>query len=375
MNRDTLINKLKEDITAGRVVIISGTGLSVAACGNQEVDGYRVATWTGLLQHGVEHCKTIGVADEGDAELLTMQIKSCKIDFLINAAETISRRMKERSEGVFRGWLKDTIGKLRVKDHAALDTLASLPCVLATLNYDNLIEDVSGKKAVTWLKTDEVQDVLARFDLNAVLHLHGWFKEPESVVLGLSSYLTVKDHAHAKAVLELFTIDRTLIFVGCGDTVLDPNFTRLIEWGKEALKDVTPRHYLLCRTSEIAEFQKKLAAAPWIQPLDYGADHTDLVPFLCALVPLEGVSAATKARAPARTNLDLAAYQLAMRKRYARLKLEELDPTTHDIRPLMLTGMFIAQSATGMHGVHSSRLRITEGVTASSSHSRKIGRR
>ncbi len=34
-----------------------------------------------------------------------------------------------------------------------------------------------------------------------------------------------------------------------------------------------------------------------------------------------------------------------MRNRYSRLKLEELDPTTHDIRPLTLTGMFIAQSA------------------------------
>ena len=34
-----------------------------------------------------------------------------------------------------------------------------------------------------------------------------------------------------------------------------------------------------------------------------------------------------------------------MRKSYSRLKLEELDPTTHDIRPLTLIGMFIAQSA------------------------------
>jgi hypothetical protein len=34
-----------------------------------------------------------------------------------------------------------------------------------------------------------------------------------------------------------------------------------------------------------------------------------------------------------------------MRHRYSRLKLEELDPTTHDIRPLTLTGVFIAQSA------------------------------
>lgn len=86
----------------------------------------------------------------------------------------------------------------------------------------------------------------------------------------MRSYLTVKDDPHAKAVLDSLTIEHTLLFVGCGDTVLDPNFTRLIEWGKEALKDVAPRHYLLCRTLEIADFQKKLAGAPWLQPLDYG---------------------------------------------------------------------------------------------------------
>jgi len=60
MNRQTLIQKLKEDIAQGRVVIIAGTGLSVMVCGNQEVEGCKVATWTGLLEHGVKHCKDIG---------------------------------------------------------------------------------------------------------------------------------------------------------------------------------------------------------------------------------------------------------------------------------------------------------------------------
>jgi len=40
MNRQTLIQKLKEDIAQGRVVIIAGTGVSIAACGNQEIEGY-----------------------------------------------------------------------------------------------------------------------------------------------------------------------------------------------------------------------------------------------------------------------------------------------------------------------------------------------
>uniref|UniRef100_UPI0006D1D832 SIR2 family protein n=1 Tax=Desulfosarcina cetonica TaxID=90730 RepID=UPI0006D1D832 len=345
MNRETLIEKLKSDIAAGRVVTITGTGVSVAACGNQEFEGYPVATWGGLLRHGVNHCRDIGVADDGDVNLLTMQIDSGKIDFMINAAETISQRMKDKSPGTFRGWLKDTIGGLVVEDSTIPQILGVFPGVLATLNYDNLIEDFTGRTAVTWLKADDVQDILKGKMGNAVLHLHGWFREPESVVLGLESYLKVKDQPHAKAVLEFFTMGCTLLFVGCGDTVLDPNFGRLIDWGREALKDIAPRHVLLCRTSEVAEFQRKLKDAAWLQPLAYGENYADLAPFLKGLVPSGGAPTGLKPCVISCAGFDLSAYQQAMRKRHGRLKLEELDPTTHDMKPLTLTGMFIEQHA------------------------------
>ena len=241
MNRDTLIEKLKADVAQGNLAIIAGTGVSVSACGNQEIEGCKVATWTGLLEHGVKHCRDIGVADNADLDLLNAQIASNKTHFLIAVAEDVSRRMKAQAPGVFFGWLKNTIGKLKIKERAVLDALDALPGVLATLNYDNLLEDATGRRAVTWQKPDEVQDVLTRNVTDAVLHLHGWYREPDSVVLGLTSYLAVKDNPHANAVLKLFTMDRTVLFVGCGDTVLDPNLTQLIEWGKEALKDVAPR--------------------------------------------------------------------------------------------------------------------------------------
>jgi hypothetical protein len=44
MSRETNIEKLKTDIACGRVVVIAGTGISIMACGNQKIDGYRVAT-------------------------------------------------------------------------------------------------------------------------------------------------------------------------------------------------------------------------------------------------------------------------------------------------------------------------------------------
>jgi hypothetical protein len=71
-----------------------------------------------------------------------------------------------------------------------------LPEVLATLNYDSLIEQASGRKSVTWLREDKVQEILRREITDGVLHLHGWFDEPESVVLGSMSYQQVTTHSH-----------------------------------------------------------------------------------------------------------------------------------------------------------------------------------
>jgi len=42
MNRETLIEKLKADVAQGNLAIIAGTGISVAACGNQEVEVTRL---------------------------------------------------------------------------------------------------------------------------------------------------------------------------------------------------------------------------------------------------------------------------------------------------------------------------------------------
>jgi hypothetical protein len=342
MKRDTLVQKLMVDLHEGRVTVVTGTGVSVAATNNQEIEGYQVGTWPGLLLHGVQHCSQIGLVDEFDVNVLTMQINSGRTDHIISAAETITNKMRTRSPGVYRGWLKSTIGALAITNASVIDAIGRIPGVIATLNYDTLIEDHTGRRAITWMKSDEVEEVLnGRYD-DSVIHLHGWYREPESVVLGTSSYLSVKDHPHARSVLQHFTIGRTLLFVGCGATFEDPNFTQLIQWGKEAIADVAPRHYVLCRLSELTQLQSALAAAPWLQPLAYGETYDELVPFLQSLVIAKP---GKKKRKLTELDLDLDAYRKAMLTRYKRLKIEQLDPTTHDIRPLTLNAMYIDQHA------------------------------
>ena len=339
-------NQLQREIASGQLVVVVGSGVSVAACGNQEVDGHKVATWTGLLEHGVDRLIAIGAADGGE-EMLRNMIRSRKTDFMISAAGMITERFKARSEGTYRSWLETTIGILQLQDATLLQQIANLPGLVATLNYDHLLEELTGRRAITWQDANAVQEAL-RAPREAILHLHGEYRKPESVVLGVESYQKVKDDPHGKAIMQCLTLSKTLLFVGCGDTVLDPNFQQLITWGKEALQDVVPRHRLLCRASELGAFQQKLADAPWLEPIAYGDDYTELGPFLRSLVPAGAAAAGAMASAPGRPrpaqapSLDLFGYRKAMVRHYGHLKLEELDATSSDMpRGIRVTEVFI----------------------------------
>ena len=109
------LDQLKRELASGQVVVVVGSGVSLAACGQQLVEGHKVASWTGLLEHGVDRLSAIGAA-EGDEEVLLGLIRRGKADLMINAAETITDRLKRRSEGTFRSWLADTIGQLKLQD-------------------------------------------------------------------------------------------------------------------------------------------------------------------------------------------------------------------------------------------------------------------
>ncbi len=342
MNQKTLVDDLKQHISHGQVVVVAGTGISVATCENQQVGSFPVATWTGLLKHGVDFCQhTESALNAKEARSVLGQIKVGETDFLITAAELITKRLHDKRPGAFRRWLKDSVGKLAPTQPGIIQILASWPVVLATLNYDRLIEAVTSRQPITWQDRSKIEDVL-RDGHDAVIHLHGYFDEPESVILGLSSYAKVANDPHTQAVLQLFTLGRTLLFVGCGGTFQDPNFSRLIEWGYEALKNSTARHFVLCRQSEKTKFVKLQKTAPWLYPIVFGAKHEDLLPFLRSLAPSVTPSH-PHGPPPKPPPLNLAGYAKAVRDRYAKLKLESLDATGCYYRELELWRVFVPQ--------------------------------
>ena len=301
-----MVSKLKTDLRKGLVVTVTGTGVSVAACGNQEIDGFKVATWTGLIAHGLKHCMDLGLVDQHELEDLESKLEATDVGAMVEVAELVTKRLMRRSRGTYLGWLKDTVGSLTPSEPEILKAIHAIPGLTATLNYDDLLEKATARVSCTWTNSEGIQGVLRREGPASILHLHGCWNEPESVVFGLGSYNQVKDHSHTQALLRHLLLGCTVLFVGCGSTFADPNFSSLIEWGKEALKDVAPRHFLLCRSSELKRFQVELAGAPWLQLVAYGDYHSDLLPFLTDLAEGTAVMGAT-----GRGSFDLSGPQAA----------------------------------------------------------------
>jgi SIR2-like domain len=272
-----LLDDLKEQIARGQVVAIIGAGVSIGATNRAEC-----AAWTGLLHHGVQRCEHLQLITPKMAQVLCQQIDSGDLDFLLAAAETIAAKLGAPKGGEYRRWLRESVGTLRAERRKALEALRDLHVALATTNYDDLLEEVTGLPPVTWMDGARVERVL-RGDEPGVLHLHGYWGTPESVILGIRSYEQVLGNEPAQNIQRTLATVKTLLFVGCGEGLHDPNFGKLIEWTGRVFAQSEYRRYRLALESEREELQKQHPPEQRLFVISYGQQHSDLAPFLRSL--------------------------------------------------------------------------------------------
>lgn len=171
------VEDLRKEIAKGRVLAIVGAGVSIGATNNAPT-----ASWTGLLENGVDRCVVVSQPlPDGWEDRVLGEIRSGDMDDLLSAAEKISRKLGFPKGGKYRTWLRETVGILHAEDRSVLEALRDLGIPLATTNYDGLLEEVTGLPAVTWRDGAKVERVI-RGDEKAILHLHGYWDESESVI-------------------------------------------------------------------------------------------------------------------------------------------------------------------------------------------------
>ncbi len=185
---------LRNLIAERRLLVVVGSGVSIAATKNAPA-----ASWPGLLELGAARCRELNPSldDEWEKRLIG-EITSGDLDDTLSAAEKISHKLQAPTGGEFSRWLRETVGALQLREPAVLEALGDLQVPLATTNYDDLLERITKLPAVTWRNQAKVFRFVRREE-QAILHLHGHWDEPESVVLGIRSYEEVRQDAHAQA--------------------------------------------------------------------------------------------------------------------------------------------------------------------------------
>ena len=273
-----LIEELRQEIANQRVIAIVGAGVSIGASG-----GAGLASWRGLLEHGIGRCEAVGEPKpQADwADTMGKLLASDMTD-LLTVAEQVAQRLGAPEGAEYGRWLDQTVGSLRVEEGAVLEALRGLGIPIATTNYDSLIEQVTGWDPLTWRDQARVLKVL-RGEAQGVLHLHGHYAWPDTVVLGIGSYEDVVRDAHAQAVQQAIAVFNSVLFIGFGQGLDDPNFGKLIEWINRVLGGAHHRHYRLVREDEAEAVGRRGR----VVALSYGAGHAELAPFLLGLAPAE----------------------------------------------------------------------------------------
>jgi hypothetical protein len=275
--------------------VVAGSGVSIQATGRASA-----ASWTGLLWLGLERCKQQASgwkkrrfdAAAVEAKLATRRVSDC-----IAAATVIESTLRASGGSVYSRWLEETVGELRPTEPEILRALGALGIPVATTNYDGLLEYELGLQPMTWRTHGLVDQLMTgTFPGGGVLHLHGYFNEPQSVVLGASSYDKVLEDKRAQDMLRSLLRNRDLIFVGMGGGLSDPNFSALLDWAKYVTLPDARYHFLLVREDDAREMRLKLPMTLRIHVLVYGRDHAELAPFLRSLV--EPATPTTVPRSP-----------------------------------------------------------------------------
>ena len=127
--------ELLDSILNRRLVVVTGTGVSLHTVGHPGA-GTDVASWPGLLKHGLEYCRTRDLISKAAALVVEAQVAEGSASSLIDAAQKIHDSLDQRDDARLF-WMRDTIGQLKVKDAGLITAIRDLGGLIATLNYDS----------------------------------------------------------------------------------------------------------------------------------------------------------------------------------------------------------------------------------------------
>lgn len=277
VSRGSPISRLKESALRGELVAVVGSGVSIGLTNNR----IPALSWKGLIVDGFAHGVKKGTISAAQAKGWRRQLDSSDLDELLGAAEFMGRKLGAPNGHLYARWLENIFKDVMPANKKLEDGLRALHRAgvpLCTLNYDPLLERVTGLATVNLVETAKAAAWMR--DKGGVLHLHGSWDAPATCILGIRDYETTLRNDIRDLIQRSLSSFKRLLFLGCGDTFADPNFSALIRWLREKMMTAAPEHYAAVSDGEVAARQSDPAWSGFVEPLGYGKSHDQLAGFL-----------------------------------------------------------------------------------------------
>ncbi|MBH1556631.1 SIR2 family protein [Stenotrophomonas maltophilia] len=278
-SQEKAINEIRSSLLSQELVVITGTGVSLALA---EKEAYEILSWKGLVKSGLHEAVSRGVLEQSKLQRWLEQLDSNDIDELLSAAEFMGRKLDAPAGHLYQRWFKncfDSISPLNNKMASALRKLSNSRPLMATLNYDCLLEEITNRPTLD-LSSTQSTIKWARRESNGILHLHGTWTEPENCILGIRDYQKTVTSDTRDLAQRFISSFKRILFIGCGDTFQDPNFSNLVKWLRSELRGNQPQHFALIRNAEKAQRLRDEAWQGFVDPVCFGENYDDLPDFI-----------------------------------------------------------------------------------------------
>jgi hypothetical protein len=260
------VEKLREIRKHRRnLAICVGSGVTLFSTRGDDGEAQARLTWTGLIHNGFDYLRRQKPSFYMDnqkkfakaAEMLDDPDRT--MEDVLYVASTLTRFMGTQSmdiPGNFADWLSTQFETLNdyVKYPAILESLKKLHeagVTLMTTNYDGLIERHCGLQPLDGSQPQQLVRFGRRELSNVVFHPHGYWENTEHIVLDSRQYYEVlREDNPVRQTLKDMLKGRTVLFVGCGGGVCDPNFGQLLQWLGKQQRGVSYGHYILLKKGD-----------------------------------------------------------------------------------------------------------------------------
>ena len=203
--------------TSERLVFFFGAGISASLAGKSY-------SWEQWVRDGII---MLADADQRDTfcEKLgdtTRKRGKPSADVLISVLEELTDELR-RLPGAYEKWMHNAFETLCVNDLALAETLKKLLLFqdfFVTTNYDDLLEQATGIKGVSYLHPEIVYPMLDEKRNGHVIHIHGRYSTKphdfeDSIIATDTQYKALLANQGAQFIQNVIGT-RTVVFIGCG---------------------------------------------------------------------------------------------------------------------------------------------------------------